>query len=117
MTLPEVLLWQQLRKRPSGLRFRRQFPVGGYVLDFACLDRRLAIEIDGESHHIGDKPQRDERRDVALSQLGFETLRIAARDVLEDLDAALRFVVDRCESRPLHHASHGPPPRPGEDLR
>ena len=116
MTLPEVLLWQQLRARPGGLRFRRQFPINGYVVDFACLDRRLAIEIDGETHGMGDRPQRDERRDTALMDLGFETLRIAARDVLEDLDAALRFIVDRCESRPLHHASHGPPPRSGEEL-
>jgi very-short-patch-repair endonuclease len=116
MTLPEVLLWQQLRGRPAGLRFRRQCPINGYVLDFACLDRRVAIEVDGEAHGMGDRPQRDEWRDATLAQLGFETLRIAARDVLEDLDAALRFIVDRCESRPLHHAPHGPTPRSGEDL-
>jgi len=46
MSLPEVVLWQQLRKRPAGIRFRRQFPCYGYVVDFACLERRLAIEVD-----------------------------------------------------------------------
>lgn len=110
MTLPEVLLWQRLRARPRGFRFRRQFPVIGYVVDFACLERRLAIEVDGEGHGSGDRPQRDEQRDARLGSLGFETLRIPARDVLEDLDAALRFIVDRCENRPRH------PPRAGEDL-
>ncbi|MEC3951323.1 endonuclease domain-containing protein [Sphingobium sp. HWE2-09] len=48
MTLPEVLLWQELRKRPANLRFRRQHPAGIYVLDVFCPRHRLAIEVDGE---------------------------------------------------------------------
>ena len=47
MSLPEVLLWQDLRKRPDGAKFRRQHPAGMYVLDFYCSDARLAIEVDG----------------------------------------------------------------------
>ena len=78
MTLPEVILWQQLRGRAGGLRFRRQYPCEGYVIDFACLERRFAIEVDGEVHSYGDRPARDARRDVALAELGFQTLRIAA---------------------------------------
>jgi very-short-patch-repair endonuclease len=50
MSLPEVLLWQALRKRPAGFRFRRQFPLAPFVLDFACLESRLAIEVDGAAH-------------------------------------------------------------------
>ena len=119
MTLPEVLLWQQLRKRPGGFRFRRQFPIAGYVLDFACLERRLGIEVDGETHSTGDQPKHDERRDSALARLGFETLRIPAVNVLNNLDGALQFVVLNCENRPLHHSAvpSGPPPRSGEELR
>ena len=49
MTRPEVLLWQVLRERPNGLRFRRQHPVGPFVLDFYCPAARLAIEVDGMS--------------------------------------------------------------------
>jgi hypothetical protein len=49
MTLPEVVLWQCLRQRPEGLKFRRQHPTGPYVLDFFCSDARLAIEVDGEA--------------------------------------------------------------------
>lgn len=118
MTLPEVLFWQQLRKRPNGFRFRRQFPIAGYVLDFVCLEQRLAIEIDGQMHAVGDRPERDERRDAILLGLGFETLRIAAVDALNNLDGALQYVVTRCESRPLHHPrfrGDGPPPRSGEE--
>ena len=59
MSLPEVLLWQQLRKRPEGLKFRRQFAIGQITADFACLERRLIIEVDGEGHSFGDQPGRD----------------------------------------------------------
>ena len=117
LTLPEVVLWQQLRKRPEGLRFRRQFPWNGYVIDFACLERRLAIEVDGEAHSMGNNPKRDIIRDRRLSDGGFQTLRIAARDVLNNLDGVMTYVLTTCANRPLHHdaSRRGPPPRSGED--
>jgi very-short-patch-repair endonuclease len=120
MTLPEVILWHWLRQRPKGLKFRRQHPTGPYVLDFFCSDARLAIEIDGEAHSRGDRPERDARRDRWLQSAGIETLRIPATAVLEDADAALQWIVIRATSRlPLHHpaAPAGPPPRGklGED--
>ncbi|WP_347233084.1 endonuclease domain-containing protein [Sphingomonas glacialis] len=62
MSLPEVLLWQVLRTRPDGHRFRRQAPAGDYVLDFYCAPARLAIEVDGEAHSRGDRPARDGAR-------------------------------------------------------
>ena len=118
MTLPEILLWQQLRGRADGLRFRRQYPCQGYVIDFACLGRRLAIEIDGEVHSYGDRPARDARRDAALAELGFQTLRIAARDVLKNLEGVVIHILSTCAARPLHHPrlrGNGPPPRSGEE--
>nr|WP_246152450.1 endonuclease domain-containing protein [Sphingomonas montanisoli] len=113
--LPEVVLWRALRTRPGGFKFRKQHPIGPYSLDFACLSARLAIEIDGEVHGRGDRPQRDEIRDSRLAQSGFRTLRIPARDVLNDLDAVVRAIVEACKAgQPLHHPSDGPPPRAGE---
>jgi len=115
--LPEVLIWRELRKRPGGFKFRRQHPIGSFVLDFACLERRLAIEIDGTAHDRGDRPQRDARRDDELRQRGFRVFRIAAREVLADLEAAIRGIVANCEAQtPLHHqpAAGGPPPRSRE---
>ena len=115
MSLPEVLLWQQLRKRPDGLKFRRQFPFADMTVDFACLERRLVIEVDGEGHSFGDQP----RRDAILRREGFRVLRIAARDVLNNMDGVLRFILATCsEVGPLHHdaARRGSPPRSGEDL-
>jgi very-short-patch-repair endonuclease len=116
MSLPEVLLWRELRKRPAGLKFRRQHPAGPYIIDFACLQSRLAIEIDGEAHGRGRAPIHDETRDEWLADQGFRTLRIAARDVLENLEGVMKMVtLSHRPEQPLHHASHGPPPRTGED--
>jgi len=117
MSLPEVLLWQHLRKRPAGLKFRRQFPIGEVTVDFACLERRLVIEVDGESHSFGDQPRRDAARDALLRHEGFRVMRIAARDVFKNIDGVLRFIVATCsEVGPLHQPAAGPPPRAGEDL-
>lgn len=70
MSLPEVLLWQQLRRRPGELRFRRQHPAGPYVLDFYCDAQKLAIEVDGEAHSRGNRPERDSARDGWLDAGG-----------------------------------------------
>ena len=116
MTLPEVLLWRALRQRPSGLKFRRQHPAGPFVLDFYCEAAALAIEVDGMAHDMGDNPERDARRDAWLAERGITSLRIPAADMLRDLEAVVRQVVDRCQ--PLHHpaAPDGPPPLQGRVL-
>jgi len=119
MSLPEVLLWQELRKRPDGLKFRKQFPIGEVTVDFACLERRLIIEIDGEGHSFGDQPRRDVARDALLRREGFRVMRIAARNVLRNMDGVLQYIVATCSDvGPLHHdaARRGPPPRSGEDF-
>jgi very-short-patch-repair endonuclease len=120
MTLPEVILWHWLRQRPEGLKFRRQHPTGPYVLDFFCSDARLAIEVDGEAHSRGERPERDEARDRWLWSAGIETLRVPAAELLGDADAVLRWILSEAASRlPLHHPAmpDGPPPRGklGED--
>src|SRR5689334_11687413 len=84
MPLPEALLCQRLRRRPCNIGFRRQHPLGRYVLDFYCAAAKLAIEIDGIAHDMGDRPQRDEIRTAWLEAQGLQVLRIAARDVLRD---------------------------------
>jgi very-short-patch-repair endonuclease len=93
MSLPEVLLWQRLKARPHGLKFRRQHPAGPYVLDFYCSERRLIIEIDGIAHNMGDRPERDEVRDSEFARSGLQILRIPAADVLRDPDEVAAAVV------------------------
>jgi len=120
MTLPEVLLWQQLRRRPHGLKFRRQHESGDYVLDFYCSDARLAVEIDGMAHDDANRVDRDRERDAWFESAGIDTLRISAREVLADVSRAAEAIVEYARARlPLHHpaAPGGPPPRDklGED--
>ena len=94
MELPEVLLWQRLqRDQLAGLRFRRQHPLGDYVLDFYCDSAKLAVEVDGYSHDVADRPARDARRDQWVAQRGVRTLRIPARDVLKAMDDVLATIL------------------------
>lgn len=92
-TLPEGLLWQFLRKRPEGLKFRRQHPIGPYVLDFYCPAVRLVVEVDGDSHNMGDRPERDARRDAWLRGQGLRVLRLDAGDVMRDVESAVTAIL------------------------
>jgi len=85
MTLPEVVLWQELRLgQLKGCQFRRQHPIGPYILDFYCSTARLAIEIDGASHSSDVQAKHDEKRDHWLRDKGIRVVRVAAVDVLRD---------------------------------
>jgi very-short-patch-repair endonuclease len=83
-SLPEGLLWRELRGRAGGLKFRRQHPVGRYVLDFYCAAAKCGFEIDGLAHDMGDRPMRDEARDGWFVEQGIKVMRIPAREVLAD---------------------------------
>jgi very-short-patch-repair endonuclease len=100
MSLPEVLLWKALKGRKlQGLHFRKQHPIGPYILDFYCDAEKLAVEIDGSSHGFGDRPRRDDRRDAWLRDQGVATLRLSASLVLRDVDDATRTIMGYLESR------------------
>ena len=101
MSVPERLLWQHLRQRPCGLKFRRQHPVGPYVVDFCCLNQRLAIEVDGFSHNMGDRPVRDEIRTKFLQEHGLRVLRVSAKRILDDACGTAEAIVARA-ANPLH---------------
>lgn len=108
MTLPEIVLWRALRgKALNGLRFRKQHPMGKCVLDFYLPSARLAVEVDGAAHDMGDNPARDARRDAWLAGRGVRVLRVAARDVLEEdgLEGVLRMIVEEARGR-----GYRPPP-------
>ncbi|WP_188448740.1 endonuclease domain-containing protein [Sphingomonas psychrolutea] len=114
LSLPEALLWQRLRGKQAGLKFRRQHPIGPYVVDFYCAALKTVTEIDGEAHSCADRPERDTSRDAFIAQNGFRVVHVAAQRILKDPDAAADAIVAHV-ARPLHHPSDGPPPRAGED--
>jgi len=94
MDLPEVLLWNRLRRRQlSGLHFRRQHPLGDYILDFYCDAAKLAVEVDGYSHDVADRPARDQSRDRWVASRGVTTLRIPARGLLKSMDDVLATIL------------------------
>jgi len=113
MTLPEVLLWRALRRKAvDGLRFRRQRPTGACVLDFYLPSARLAIELDGRAHDMGENPARDARRDAWLAGRGVRVLRIPAADVLDEVrrEGVLRLIAEEARHRPPPSAARTPPP-------
>ncbi|WP_176597451.1 MULTISPECIES: endonuclease domain-containing protein [Sphingobium] len=114
---PEIALWQWLRERPEGLKFRRQHPVGPYVLDFYCASARLAIEVDGGFHDNAEQSAHDQMRDAWLRSQGVQVLRIKAVDVLRNFDDVTRHILHHCRAFPLHQPAAGPPPHAvhGED--
>jgi very-short-patch-repair endonuclease len=114
MTLPEVLLWQRLRARPEGLKFRRQHPVGRFVADFYCASARLVIEVDGRIHDDAQVAEHDSVRTATIELAGHRVVRIAAQDVLHDADRVADSIV-ALAARPLHQPVAGPPPRAGEE--
>ena len=110
MSLPEVLLWVQLQKHPGSFNFRKQVPQDPYTLDFACLKARLAIEVDGAAHNLGDQPSKDEARDREIAERGFRTLRVPAHEVLQNMESVLIRIVEACsEANPPRHGEVAPP--------
>ena len=87
LTPPEARLWKALKTlRAEGYMIRRQAPVLGYFLDFACSSRRVCIEVDGQHHDFPDQMRHDRRRDERLAAEGWLTLRFRALDIRDDLD-------------------------------
>lgn len=94
MTEAELTLWNALRAhRLMGLAFRRQLPIAGYIVDFACPSHKLIVELDGSQHGDRQAIVRDNLRDVALEQLGWHVLRFWNDDVLHDIEDVCRHIV------------------------
>ncbi len=99
MTAPEVILWSRLQgKQLGGLKFRRQYGVGPYVLDFYCPRVRLGIELDGESHFESEAAEeRDRRRTAAVEQAGITLLRDTNYQIGTELESVPAAILCRAE--------------------
>jgi very-short-patch-repair endonuclease len=92
-TASERILWNALRNRGlAGLKFRRQYPVGQFVLDFFCLEKSLAVEVDGKIHKNPATQNHDRERDKYLSQLGIRIIRVFNDQVLHNLEFVLNTI-------------------------
>jgi very-short-patch-repair endonuclease len=93
MTVAESYLWQRLRSRQiHGFKFRRQHPVGKYILDFACIEARLAIEVDGGQHN--EMQINDDQRTALLEAQGWKVLRFWNNEVLQNIEGVLEKVLN-----------------------
>jgi very-short-patch-repair endonuclease len=89
----EIILWARIRNsRFEGLKFRRQHPVGNYIVDFANLDAKLIIEVDGGQHNESGMIEEDKQRTKWLESKGFKVLRFWNSDVFENLDGVLEKI-------------------------
>jgi very-short-patch-repair endonuclease len=90
----EAGLWARLRNRALGPKFRRQFPVGPYVLDFGCVEAKLAVEVDGAHHLEPEQLAHDVERTAWLEARGARVVRFLDTEVLLETDAVLQRIAD-----------------------
>jgi very-short-patch-repair endonuclease len=106
----EKICWDLLRdRRMAGLKFRRQHPIGPYFADFACVSRKIVIEIDGEHHAF--QTEADARRTAMMEREGWRVLRFWATHVVANRDGVWAEIEQEL-AKPPHLAS---PPNGGEE--
>ena len=99
-TSAEAKLWQALRNRKlSRWKFRRQWPIDRYIVDFACIDAKLVIELDGATHSTDAEIARDAHRTRVLEACGYHVLRILNADVYENLPGVMETILAEIEHR------------------
>jgi very-short-patch-repair endonuclease len=111
MTRAEWKLWHHLRRKQiGGLRFRRQYPIGDYIVDFICLPARLIIEVDGGQH--AQMEQEDAQRTAWLESQGFRVIRFWNNEVMETMEHVIETIQSevRCPPPPA-------PSRKGRGMR
>jgi len=121
MTEPEVMLWSRLKRlRDEGVRFRRQAPFRGYILDFVCFSRKLVVEVDGGSHGADAKIEHDQLRDSVLQREGFLVLRFWNGAVRTNLDGVMYSIRDALAAPAVSHPARAvrrESPSPGGEGR
>ena len=96
----ELVLWHHIRRRQlNGHRFRRQQPIGPYIVDFYCFERQLIIEVDGGQHT--ERQDYDQKRTLWLEQNGLRVMRVWNHDVMNQLDTVLEAILEALEQNPL----------------
>lgn len=113
MTEAEVVLWTFLcKRRLSGFKFRRQHPVGPYIADFACIQAKLVVEVDGATHWTPEQLAHDARRGAFLERAGWTVVRVTNLDVFENMNGVWLMIEQQL---PPPAASPPPPPQAGEE--
>ena len=97
-TLAEDILWRRLRRKQVGnLRFRRQHPIGRFIVDFYCAEAKLVIEVDGSVHNEPGHDEYDAERQAFLEELGLNVLRFENTQVLRETDAVVEVIAEQAK--------------------
>ncbi|MEK6766254.1 MAG: endonuclease domain-containing protein [Planctomycetota bacterium] len=93
----ERFLWRHIRaKQLESLKFRRQQPIGNYIVDFVCFEKRVIIELDGGQHTYDTEMNKDLIRDKWFEEQGYKVLRFWNNDVLKNMNGVLEMIRDTC---------------------
>ena len=114
MTDSERLLWQHLRNRQlGGDKFRRQRPIGPYIVDFVCLEKKLVIEVDGGQH--AGQVELDAKRSDYLKEKGYRILRFWNNEVLTETESVLTVILSSLDGNITSLSPSSPPPPPPQE--
>jgi very-short-patch-repair endonuclease len=113
MTDAERLLWRHLRNRDlGGWKFRRQYPVGSFIVDFICVEKNVVIEVDGGQH--AENEALDRQRSAYLNKMGYRVLRFWNNQVLQETEAVLTAIFVILANGKQNSPSPQPSPPLGE---
>ncbi|MFA4875286.1 MAG: endonuclease domain-containing protein [bacterium] len=111
MTAPELVLWTRLRSQQMlSCKFRRQHGIGPYIVDFFCAEKKMVIEIDGESHGESDRISYDAERESYLRSLGLTVIRYTNHEVMKNVEGVLEDIAEKLKAL---STSPGPSPPAG----
>lgn len=96
-TSQEKVLWWHLKARRFKYKFKRQHSIGGYILDFYCADKKLAIELDGEVHNTKESQEYDSLRDSFLKETGCKVLRFSNKELDSNISKVLTEIKNSLE--------------------
>lgn len=88
-TPQEVILWSRLRRRQLGLKFKRQYSIGRYVVDFCCPEKKLIVELDGWQHKEENQERYNKERTKFLESKGFKVLRFWNNEINQNLKGVI----------------------------
>jgi len=93
----EIILWNYLRnRRLCDLKFRRQEPIGFYIADFVCIEKKVVVELDGVHHFYDEAILYDSERDKFINASGFKVLRFKNSEIIENIEEVLKIISNAC---------------------
>ena len=100
-TKEEIILWQSLKQKQLGVKFRRQQPIGKYIADFVCFEKKIIIELDGGQHNKSSNIEKDKMRDLFFNQNGFKVVRFWNNEIHQNLDGVIEKIQTEIKCPPL----------------